>query len=550
MELLSKIPTARSATRNSRLWLFAALFFVLIRAVPNISYPIGRDQATYCVIGQGLLNGQQLYRDLWDNKPPGIFGVYALVVKAFGHVMWSVGLIDILWLLLISYFVFRFAERYLGTGAAVIAVVVSATWHANIGYVNAGQPECFLMALVFLSFFTASSNAPWPMTRQFAAGLLLGAAFWLKYNALAFFPLVAVVPCVDWAHIDSSPRRIRLLISGRIWCKRTGALLAGFLCAVVAVLAYFRWAGSWASLKEVQFQVLPRYAAIAVERIPHIWLLPVGATLVYLGGWTVLATAASILMAEKRGLAGLLPVLAAAAMGFTVTASQLRFPPYAFETSFPFFAMVWGYFSVNLYTMLRSAARSPASRTQMAARAAAVGLAAVLLWFPVRGEVRSAWQRYRDLGAWMQNPQGFYAHYAGVHFNIEHLPGKFAVIKELQKSLKPDDGVFVWGTDPLIYFVTGKQPPTRFVSNLALISPWGPPAWREELIRDLSRSRPTFIVVSQNDQVPDIAFTHLDSEQYLSVYTSLGNFISASYECVGRFPDYVLYGLKTEPKSP
>jgi hypothetical protein len=163
----------------------------------------------------------------------------------------------------------------------------------------------------------------------------------------------------------------------------------------------------------------------------------------------------------------------------------------------------------------------------------------------LRGEAKIVAQRYRDLAAWWRNPEGFYANYAGVRFAIEHFPGQFMVIEELRKSLKPGEGVFVWGTYPLIYYLTDRQPPTRFASNLALISPWGPPAWRQELVRDLRRSPPAFIVVAQKDRDPEITFTPLDSEQYLSVYTELGDFISGSYGRVAEFPAFVLYRLKT-----
>ena len=73
----------------------------------------------------------------------------------------------------------------------------------------------------------------------------------------------------------------------------------------LSVCVYFHAEGSWAALKEVQFEVLPRYAAMAAQRIPHLWLLPLGATLVYLGISTVVATVAAILLAEKRGFVGL-----------------------------------------------------------------------------------------------------------------------------------------------------------------------------------------------------------------------------------------------------
>ena len=65
---------------RSRMWLGLALLFVFLRTFPAFSYPIARDQATFCFIGQRLLEGKHLYLDLWDNKPPGIFYIYALIV--------------------------------------------------------------------------------------------------------------------------------------------------------------------------------------------------------------------------------------------------------------------------------------------------------------------------------------------------------------------------------------------------------------------------------------------------------------------------------------
>lgn len=538
----SRVP-AESRLQSHR-WLVATLLFVAIEALPSFSYPLGRDQATYAVIAQGLLNGQRLYRDLWDNKPPGIFAIYVPVVKIFGHVQWPVGLVDILWMLAISWCIFKFAERYLGVGAAVVAVVVNSFWHTKNGYVDAAQPECFLMIAVFLGFFVAASDRASPLLRNFAAGLLLGAAFWLKYNALAFLPLLAIVPHVDWTQLDARPRKFKLMISNRAWLANCAAIITGLVATALSVCAYFRAEGSWAALKEVQFEVLPRYAAMAAQRIPHLWLLPLGATLVYLGISTVVATIAAILLAEKRGLAGLAPVLFAAAMGFLVTASQLRFPPYAFETSFPFFSMIWGYVAASACSILRSAAQAPSSGPRLRAKIAFVFLAALVIWFPVRGEFKLIAQRYRNLTTWRRNPDESYANYKGAHFNVEHLEGKFQVIEDLNRSLTPNDGLFVWGTDPLIYFLTDRQPPTRFVSNLPLISPWGPPAWRDELVSNLVQSRPAFIVVCRNDQVPDIAFSQLDSEQKLASYGSLRDLISSSYVLVKDLPDYAIFRHK------
>ncbi len=176
------------ATSGSGRWLALALGLVLLMALPNLSYPIGRDQATYCVIGRGLLDGARLYRDLWDNKPPGIFYLYAGIVKIFGPAMWSIGLLDIFWLLAISVCIFRFTEGTLGKAAAFLAVLVNAALHIRAGYWDAGQPETFLMLFVFGSYFLLRGRPT--KGRELLAGILFAGAFWVKYNVITFVPLL------------------------------------------------------------------------------------------------------------------------------------------------------------------------------------------------------------------------------------------------------------------------------------------------------------------------------------------------------------------------
>jgi len=545
-------PVAELARTSSRRWLLAALLFVLFRALPNLSYPIGRDQATYFVIGEGLLRGLRLYRDLWDIKPPGIYVLYSGLGRIFGQVMWSVGLVDILWMLAISYCIFRFTERFLGPPAAAVAVAVNAAWHCANGYVDAGQPECFIMLLVFAGYFLVShtqqkgeltaTTSNWQTARDLLAGVCLGAAFWLKYNALAFLPLLAVVPFLDWSGLDQQPRRWRLLISRRAWLGRVGEIIAGFLIVVVAVLGYFLLTGTWASFREGQLQVVPRYA-MAPEMNPHFWAAATGSALLGLGLWTLAATGASLLIAERHDLSHLLPILAAAAMGFVSTASQLRFPPYAFETCYPFLAAVWGYLAWKAYQEVnRTAQQRPG---QWRAKVLAGALLAVVAVGPLRAEVKEITERYRDLAWWRRDSADFFARYPAVHFVVENLEGQLQVIHALRGLSSRGDGLFVWGTAPLIYYLTGLRPPTRFaVTNHPLISPWAPAEWREELVQDLQKSPPAFLVVERGDQVPGISLTNLDSEQFLALYPRLSRFVSCSYDFMAEFRNFVVYRRK------
>src|SRR3989344_2841500 len=58
--------------------LIISAFFFLLR-IPSFIEPYWYgDEGIYQVIGMGLRNGRLLYRDIWDNKPPLLYVLYAL----------------------------------------------------------------------------------------------------------------------------------------------------------------------------------------------------------------------------------------------------------------------------------------------------------------------------------------------------------------------------------------------------------------------------------------------------------------------------------------
>ena len=530
--------------QSSRVWFLGGLVVVFLRALPNLRFPIGRDQATYCVIGQGLLHGQLLYRDLWDNKPPGIFYIYALIVKIFGPVMWCVGVVDILWLLVISCCIFYFARRYMGTPAAALAMVFNAVRHCRQGYIHAAQPETFLMLCVFAAYFLLQGTAPSPVPRPassqekgqgwlswvarcWAAGLVLGAGFWLKYNAVAFFPFVALLPFLDFQEIAGGSGHVRMVVTWRDWFARMLAVGAGFILVVGGLLAYFRWAGAWPALKEVQFEVLPRYGAMAFGMSSNFFLWALRQTQNHLGFWSEVMAAVALAIAWRcRELDRIAPAALLAFAGYLAVAMQVRFHhPYYYETCYPFFAMFWGYTCVKTYEGFQFLRRAFAQRGWTLARGllwvVLVGVAASLL--PEEG-VRVV-QQYGFLADWWRNPELSYDVYWW-QLPIDKFAGQIKVINFLKANSTPEDEVYVWGTAPLINFLSQRRNPSRFVSNLALISLWAPDRWRQELVHTLDEKRPRFIVVVRDDAIPAVSFTGLDSEQYLRVYPALAGVLS------------------------
>jgi len=561
--------SASRTTLAAGRWFLGALAFVVLRALPDLRFPLGRDQATYCLIGQGLLHGQLLYRDLWDNKPPGIFYVYALITKLFGHVMWSVGVVDILWLLAISCCLFWFAERYVGAPAAAIAVGFNAAWHSRWGYVHAVQPESFLVLFVFVAYFLLLPKEHGPQRVQcLGAGVLLGLAFWMKYNAVVFFPAVMLLPFLDFQGIDREPRgqrggnsksenrnskiesrpefsgsHIRFPNKGQ-WLTRACMVAAGFVATLAFVLGYFRAAGAWPALKEVQLEVLPRYAAMGYEWSLHhaIWILI--QTQAFLGPWTEFMVLLSLVIAwARRELHAVAPVVVMAFSAYATTAAQGRFHPYYFETCFPFLAVFWGYVAVKVYEAFGWAQKACAERGWRLARG--------LLWFvladvavlPLPREVFRIAEQYQGLADWCRDAHRSYAAYPFPH-PLDKFSGQMAVIDYLKIHSAPGDGVYVWGTAPLINFLAGRPTPSRFVSNLALVSPWGPARWREELVGELETTPPRFVVVARHDAISDVSWTEKDSEQCLEAYPALKSLLRSHYISVVNLSDFEIYERK------
>ena len=552
--------TNLSASTRSRAWLYGTLGLVFLRALPNLRYLIGRDQATYCVIGQGLLHGKLLYRDLWDNKPPGIFYIYALIVKIFGPVMWSVGVVDILWLLAISCCIFYFARRYFGIAGAVLAVIFYACRHCRGGYLHAAQAETFLMLCVFAAWFLIRGRDPSPalvpspqgrgrgwsvrVARYSAVGLILGVAFWLKYNAVAFFPFVALLPFVDFRELDYGFARLRLLIPWKDWFGRMLIVAAGFVFTVTAVLVYFRVSGAWPAMKEVQFEALPRYGAMVFHWSPYFVYWCLRQTQLHMGVWWEVMPALTLLVAWRcRELGRIAPLTLLALAGYICTAMQGRFHPYYFETCYPFFAMFWAYVSVKTYEGFLQVQRIFVQRGWALARGLLWVVFASLIVSLLPEESVRIVQQYNLAADWWRDPESSYKSYFW-QLPADKMGEQLRVVDYLKTNSQPQDEVYVWGTAPLINFLPQRENPSRFVSNLGLMSTWAPESWRQELVRTLEAKRPRYVVVERDDMASSLTFTWMDSEQYLQVYPALAGLLRRQYAPAVNYSDFEIYRLK------
>ena len=515
---------------------------VLLFTLPILSYPPGRDQGEYLELGRSLLQGKQLYLQLWDNKPPGIFLTYAVIVRIFGQVMWSVALVDVLLILGISYFLFRYTERYLGRAGAALTVIVNAIWLSGTRYFWIAQPETFQIVCVTATFvLLRSAGRQWKL-RCFASGLICGFGFWQKYNFIAFLPLLLFVPFLATETLEGERPHFALEISWNDWLRRAGFVLSGFASMIAAVFGWIVFLGAWPAMRESQFEVLPRYAAMAAQRNPHYLLTSVVRIYWFLGPATVVATLAAIVIAWRgRDLRRFLPVFLAAASALGSVVLQARFHDYYFQVCYPFFAALWGYLVIRLYEVTRALATSLQHKKQKVATVLLWILFANILFWPVPDQLSNLWMRYVQFQEWLGNRQAFYANYPD-QLPFELLHGQLEVVHYIQAHTTADEPIYLWGSNSLIYFLAEKKPPTRFVLNMGVMADWGKPSWKDEVARGVKSAKPRLIIVTKNDALPQVTYVNMDSASYLqNNFAELNNYIVQNYRPAAELKDFVIY---------
>jgi hypothetical protein len=393
-------------------------------------------------------------------------------------------------------------------------------------------------------------------------------AFWLKYNAVAFFPFVALLPFLDFRGLDhrllgaratavvgtvrepplfdpvQGSAGIWMLIPWKDWIGRMVIVTAAFAFSVAAVLAYFRISGAWPAMKEIQFEVLPRYGAMAFHGSLYYVYWALWQTQNHMGVWWEVMPALTLLIALwRRELGRIAPLTLMALAGYISTAMQGRYHPYYFETCYPFFAMFWAYVSVKTYDGFMHLRRIFAQRHWALARGLLwVAFASLVLSLLPEESVRVV-EQYRFAADWWRDPESSYKSYYW-QLPLEKIGDQLRVVDYLKANSLPRDEVYVWGTAPLINFLPQRENPSRFVSNLGLMSAWVPERWRQELVRTLEATRPRYVVVERHDMVPTLTFTTKDSEQYLQVYPALAGLLQRQYEPAVNYEDFEVYQLK------
>ena len=178
-----------------------ALGFVVVSAlllrVVAIAEPLGIDQSLWASAVRGMARGQRLYRDVWEQRPPGIYLTYLTGFRLLGWRPSTVAWLDIVAAMWTTGLLWSIARPLVHRTTAMLAAALYAAltmpaWlFGNGGFLERSICETFIVVCMGIMAWCAVRLRERPTTGLAALlGLAAGGAVAFKPNAGLYFPAV------------------------------------------------------------------------------------------------------------------------------------------------------------------------------------------------------------------------------------------------------------------------------------------------------------------------------------------------------------------------
>lgn len=457
--------------------------------------PFGRDQGIYAWMAEGLLQGQRLYLESWDHKGPLAPLLYALAFSLFGINEVAVRVFDI-GLLLTALAALIYRRGLAGWSSAFFfLLLVSPDWWRS------AQPDLWVACFLALALALARVGSS---RTDFLAGVLLGSCIWIKpvYGLLAVpFGVCLLTDALrgDW--------------------REDRRFLAGLAGGLLPLLAFMVWlTGTGVLDAAIEAVVTFNLSAHAEAREGFGYVPPLTALLIPLHGWSdlllwpvlVITGLAAYGLWGTRGRGGGM-ILAA----WLCILLQQHYAAYHYCSFWVGLAWVAGQ---GVERLLDGRQRS----------ALVIVTVLVILQMPLillLGKHTLPFWRGNAVAEAVAVPEGFSA-----------LLTRQAADKVAELTA-PEDKVYLWGYDALIFFLSHRQSASRYGFSYPLRV--GDPAVRRaEVMGVLELQPPRLVVVQTADSNSLLEAT---SAEALPEFAALAAFIGQNYSEVWRNDGFIIY---------
>lgn len=486
--------TINLTNKKNQFFILALILIVQLLLYFFLFWPIDLDETIYGYFGQRILAGDLPYRDVFDHKVPGIFFIYALILRFFGNYFIFFRLTALFFSLLTTVLLFKIGKLIANplTGfciAAFHAVFINGFFIQG----TTANTEIFinLFNIVALWLFLivykkendkrpdCSINFKKNNFYIFLAGIFSGLSFMTKPVAIFNFFVLFIF----------------LLFFKKSVLKKTIYLFSGFFIFPLIFSFYFLTKNY---LKEYfDYAFLINFSYLDTER--SIFLSPFNSLKNFLNNvlitakiengflWISALAGSFYLLIKKRSLEGYLFITYLAFSIIGIATGGYHFLHYNIQL-IPALSLLAGIFLAKTIKKINGV------NSQEYSKIINFSFFLVFLFFffiiPIL--------QYKNKFIPLQKN--------GHQYDIESI----IISQELQKKVKPDEYLFVWPRTPQIYFFSQRQSASRFIFYHA----WAEKklSIKNNIIIDLEKNPPAFIVLDPYLKVlPDYHFLALEA---------------------------------------
>ncbi|MGD9891084.1 MAG: hypothetical protein AB7U18_07300, partial [Dehalococcoidia bacterium] len=215
-------------------------------------------------------------------------------------------------------------------------------------------------------------------------------------------------------------------------------------------------------------------------------------------------------------------------------AVQAKFFWYHYGYVLPFLALLGG------WAWDQAIARMRAAQPRLIAYTV-IGVLAGALLLSTPEVLDSGIRQWKDYVRYHVHPDErdqFYAKFGG--YTVSQQAAQY-----LQQHTGADDQIYVWGYDPLLYLLSGREHANRFVYAFPMMSDWAPPEWRDEFIADMQADPPMYFVAQHDQGGPWITGHEIDPANYIPWLPPLQQWLESNYEFETTIGSFEIYRRRT-----
>jgi hypothetical protein len=464
----------------------AGLLLFIAARLTALPEPLGIDEGIFATAGWGLTRGLMLYRDVWDQKPPGIHLLYAGAIAILGTHAWIAVVLDAAAWTAVVISVAAIAARLASARAAWAASIVLAIAtfpsfaYPYGGFLERAVPETFIAPLAAAAVWMILTGRP------ALAGLAIGAAAVFKPTALVYWPACVLMAGLLGADAKRVAARMALTLAlpwlaVAIWLWSAGAV-ADARIAIVDYNGGYVAAGSGLVALPLRFA----HEIWRLVKSDPAWLLALVGTAAAGVAWA---------RRDSRQAPPLLPALAfvwLAAVLLAVAANGIRMYPTYFLPAFAPLALTGGWF-LDAHT---------------SGRGAIVVAVAVVLAVAVTWRSHSVEHAARFVAADVARmrgtlgPEPYLDLFGGRDGRGYSARANEEIAAYLRAHAAPGDRLYIFGMAPAVYFTSNRLPANRFVWTFPAVAGFmhRPGFGDDALAEDLTRAAPAWLVLEANNR--------------------------------------------------